>query len=808
MTSSKDPSWRRLRGPGAPAAVKLLLSVGAVLVFLLVLRHGVVIDFPRQVTTFKDGGIPATVVRREFSAEPGPAKNIWALEVTFASPQESRRVFEAYLNGTPIGSLSPAGRALLLDFPASRLACGANVLEVKSAEPWTFHRLRIKNIYGYSSGFPAAVLFHRDNQYPDAPRLPLGSPAGLGLILILILAAAVNAAVELKAPPGHGFLTVLGKARYAITGLLLAALLLPAVSRFRVWFDWPSMLALILVFFGLAFVRELAALGKSLLGSVAALGAAAGSRLKRSAGGFDLRSGSADIISWFLIAVLAFICLIKPGPVLRSGDSLEYVSMLVSWAEFGRPYVTSDSIKTMEKRLGQAPELGESPFFKSFRERFPSLLTNGTEMDLPHFWLYSLAAAVFYHPLKLLSLDIGLAFMLLHLLIVAAGFLVVRKALGRAAGLCLLLIIVFSPLIWFVNKVHVELFTVVLVCAGTALLAAENWAGSALCFALVSTQNLPFAILAGLVFLLGFSRRQWTVLRGRWPLWIAAFGLAAAQPVYYLLRLGILNPVVATGAAKMDTEVFSLRRMFSFIVDPDIGLLANWPVALLILLVFAALAARRRAGFRSATWVFLAASLPVLLWSQSRSMNLNHGGTYLISRYALWYLYVFFLMLWQLGLALQKSAAAVKRIGFAAGVLAGSFALIQFWPTRPEEYLRPTPASLWLYSRFPAAYDPMPEIFTERYRRSEEDLPEEAWAVSHPTGSKILVRRGRMQYVRYWPKLDPIPTCPALDPDLVYTEGQLRFEAAPDKRYLYINGLAEKLRRAPVQYGGAAAIER
>ena len=65
-----------------------------------------------------------------------------------------------------------------------------------------------------------------------------------------------------------------------------------------------------------------------------------------------------------------------------------------------------------------------------------------------------------------------------------------------------------------------------------------------------------------------------------------------------------------------------------------------------------------------------------------------------------------------------------------------------------------------------------------------------------------------MQYVRYWPKLDPIPTCPALDPDLVYTEGQLRFEAAPEKRYLYINGLAEKLRRAPAQDGGAAATDR
>jgi hypothetical protein len=805
MTSPRQPAVRRFPPPGRPAVFKLLLSFGAALVFLLVFRHAAYVDFPRQVTTFKDGGGPSASVRREFSAEPGPENNVWAVEVTFSQPQGSRRVFEAFLNGVPVGSRSPARRTLLLEFPGSMLAPGPNVLEVRSDAPWTFRRLRVKNIYGYSSGFPAAVLFHRDNSYPEARRLPLGSPSGLMAILAIVLAAAASAAAALKGPAGRGRLSALERARYLITGLLLASLFLPAISRFRVWFEWRSMLVLVLAFCALALVHELAALIKGLLDWIASLGAAAGSLLRQSRARFLQRSGSAGILAWLLIAILAFICLIKPGPVVRSGDSLEYVAMLVSWAEFGRPYVTADSIKIMEKRLGQAPEPGESAFFRSLRERFPALLKNGTEMDLPHFWLYSLGASVFYHPVRLLSLNIGLAFMLLHLLIVVAGFLVIRKALGRAAGLCFLLLIVFSPLIWFVNKVHVELFTVVLVCSGAALLAAENWAGSALSFALAATQNPPFAILAGLVFLLGFVRQKWAVFRGRWPLLAAAFGLAAAQPVYYLLRLGILNPVVATGAARMDTDVFSLRRMFSFIVDPDIGLFANWPVALLILLLFAVQAARGKAGFRSPTWVFLAVSLPVLLWSQSRSLNLNHGGTRFISRYALWYLYVFFVILWQLGRSLQASDRRAKRAWFAAGVLAAAFALVEFWPSRPEEYLRPTPVSQWLYSRFPGVYDPMPEIFTERYRRIEEHLPEDVWAVSNPTGSKILIRWGRMQVVRYWPKLDPIPTCPALDPDLVYTEAQRRFEAAPEKKYLYINGLAGKLRRAPGS--GAAPIQ-
>jgi hypothetical protein len=157
---------------------------------------------------------------------------------------------------------------------------------------------------------------------------------------------------------------------------------------------------------------------------------------------------------------------------------------------------------------------------------------------------------------------------------------------------------------------------------------------------------------------------------------------------------------------------------------------------------------------------------------------------------------------WQLGLSLRDSGRAAKAAWLAAGLLAGTVTLIQFWPARAEEYLRPTRVSQWLYSRFPGAYDPMPEIFTERYRRIEENLPEDVWAVSNPTGTKILVRRGRMENVRHGPELGPIPTCPDLDQILVYREAERRFAAAPKKKYLYINGRARELRRVP---GSSAA---
>ncbi len=42
--------------------------------------------------------------------------------------------------------------------------------------------------------------------------------------------------------------------------------------------------------------------------------------------------------------------------------------------------------------------------------------------------------------------------------------------------------------------------------------------------------------------------------------------------------------------------------------------------------------------------------------------------------------------------------------------------------------------------------------------------------------------------------ISPIETCPKLDPFLVYREAKRRFAEARKKRYLYINGLGEKLK--------------
>jgi hypothetical protein len=778
-------SFRLLHLPAGPIS-SLVGSLGVALVFFFMLHNFSYLQFPKQVVTFKGDRDKAVFdLEKYFSVAAEPDRKSWALEVEFFEPAQSDVAFQILINGTPVEISKVKGKRLGAEFPSSVLKEGNNILEIGAEASWAFRRLRIKNIYGYSSGFLSAVLFKKNNVFSDAQMFPSSALHFLLLILFSLATFALSVISSARRDPPHPILRALRHIRFAVPGLFLVIILLPIFSKYRAAVALGSVLWLLVVFFALAFVFELkSALSfvfrkiSSLVGSLAAAGKREWSQREKG-----------DLVSGILILGFFFICLVYPGPGQKRGDSLEYYAMLVSWAEYSSPYITEESSVRMQERLGEAVPSGESLFFRQLSEKLPRLKRGG-EMDLPHFWFYSLGAAVFYWPLRLFSLDIGLCFMLLHVALLLAAFFIIRRRLGPTAAQGLFFVLYCSPLFWFINKGSVEFFTVILTFIGITLLVTEEFAGAAFSFAVASTQNPPFAILCFLTFVFGFLRKKWALVKGRnLFFWIAAVLLAALHPAYYYLRLGILSPVVATGGASLYRDVFSLKRMFCFIFDPDIGLLSNWPVALALLLIFGFLALKKKARLTRPMALFLIIFALVLLWSQSRSSNLNHGGTYHISRYALWFLYIFFLLAWQTGLYFSRVKTPARRAFIGAVILVGLVEAVQFWPDRPEVYLKPTWASRLLYDRWPGLYDPMPEIFIERYRGRERDLPDYVWAVSNPTGNTILIRRGRTENIRSEKDIPPLETCPALDRVLVYREARKRLARAPRKNDLYINGM-------------------
>jgi len=766
------------------------------LVFFLTAVRFTYLKFPKYIDTLKESKeIEISVLEREFFVPGGRKNNTWILEIEFYERTRPGIVFRVSINGTPLEAARTRGRRLLLELPSSLIEEGKNSVTIGGDAGWAFKTLRIKDIFGYSSGFLSGVIFPKHNVYPDIRIWPRSALDLLLLILLTVLAFVLNLFPEARTRAAPPFLRALQKTRYVVPGLFLGLILLPLFSRYRAAIELASLGRLVAVFFALAYVFEL----KVILSRA----------VRRTPFLVRLRDGAKTelLVLWkkgqllpaILLFCFIFLVLVYPGPRTRLGDGLEYCAMLVSWAEYFTPYVTEESCARLEQRMGRISGPERQNFFSWMKRSFPSLLKNGRELDLPHFWFYSLAAAVFYWPVRLSSQDIGLCFMLLHIVLLLAAFFIIKRKLGQAAGLSFFFIIYASPLLWFINKVHVEFFTVMLTLIGITLFVTEDLAASALSFAVASTQNPPFAVLCVLVFIFGFWRKKGALVRGRGLIiWSGSFLLACLHPAYYYFRLRMLNPIVGTKSIGIGSDLVSLKKMLCFIVDPDIGLLVNWILALPLLFVFAFLALRKQTHLTLRTGLFLLFSVLVLLWSQSRTSNWNHGGTYYISRYALWYLYVFFLLAWETGLYFSRRKKDVKRAFVGAVICVGLIEAVIYLPNRPETYLRPTRASRLIYGRCPGLYDPMPEIFIERYRGQEKDLPYGVWAVSNPSGSKILVNRIRMKSYLKEEEIPSIVTCPWLDPVLVYREAKERFVRTPRRDHIYINGMGKKLTRAKI----------
>jgi len=790
--SSRQEASRRLILPS-------LISLGVALLFCLQLLHSTFLAFPRQIIVLKgDRGSRTPGVQAGFEVKKGAAGNTWVLEAEFFQRIDGQPDVGVSLNQTALPQARIRGKTLWVEFPARLLREGSNVLEVRVAEDIAYRRLRIKNIYGYSRGLISAVVFYHSNVYPEARLWPKAFLENMFLALFFILSFALNFLPAWARSFPRSLLRNWRMARYLIPVFFLVLIILPIVSKFRVWLELRTVLILVFLFYALIYSSWLEVFISKFQGSAASLRrfwVEPAAKRERS----DLPSrGKEDLVSIALALCFAFLILVYPGPIHRFGDSAEYCAMLVSWSENLSPRITADSLAKTERRLGLKTFTEERVAFSRLKERYPALVRNDKEMDLPHFWLYSLAAAVFYWPVRLLSLNIGLSFMLLHLALLTAAFFYVRRKLGPAAGLGLMLVVSFTPLFWFINKTQVEFTTVILAIVGVALFVSENLAASAFVFALSSTQNPPFAILSALVLVSGFVKNKWAVIRDGRLLWLGTFLLAILQPAYYYLSLGVLNPVVAAGGATFEGGLLSPKRMLSFIVDADIGLLANWPVALLLLIAVFVLAARRRLTIQGRTWVFLFLFIAVLLWSQSRTTNFNHGGTYNVSRYAVWYLGFFFLSIWQIYLASFRMARRPRRALAGAGLTVGLLVMAQYWPDRTEQYLRPTSLSRFLYDHIPKIYAPVPEVFIERYRGLEGEPPPEVWAVSNTSGNKILILGDRLTAFRE-ESIPPIDTNPFLDRILVYHEAKKLKADNGRKNYFYIDGKGREFITRPVK---------
>jgi hypothetical protein len=429
------------------------------------------------------------------------------------------------------------------------------------------------------------------------------------------------------------------------------------------------------------------------------------------------------------VATILLFCWLGKRPGERVGDGSEYYAMFYAWDEGQRPWMDSAANAAYDKLQRSTEVVGLVPrpwFYEAFSE-----LRVGNTTDFNHFWFYSLLALVCQKLAMLLGIKLSIhaSFLALHGVLIGTTVAAAYHYYRLRGMLVMLLLIFASPLLWYLDKVHTEPFTLCLLFIGMMQMHRARYAAAAWLFALVSTQNPSFALIAGIPWAYRVLLQWRQRFSGSELLLLALAAVTVLlHPLYYEMRYGVVTPQLLAGGAALGSN---LSSFYVWILDPDLGLLPNWPLGTAALLAAGALWYWRRrfpqaqpaAPRQGSNWpeaAFLLAYVLINFYAQSSTSNLNSGATPGLARYALWYMpLAFSLLLW---ISAQCPWRTARGYALALGVLLLTGAALQRYnPHTPEQYVTPSRLSYLLQSKLPTWYNPAPEIFMERYSGHGEE---------------------------------------------------------------------------------------
>lgn len=448
-----------------------------------------------------------------------------------------------------------------------------------------------------------------------------------------------------------------------------------------------------------------------------------------------------------LLAVL--IAAVADSFPRRVGDGGEYLAMAINLSQARPPALSVDDKRALSNRLAATPGFEVSPLDQ------PLVGADGRQ-DFPHFWLYPLFVAPLVAAFDAIGVHPNYAFTAFNIaLVLLLAWSLVQD--DHAAGAALL---VAGPLIWWVDKAHAEVFLVVTI-AGAVLLAARRPAMALVAAGLATAQNPAAAVVFACValFTVADPRRTRRVYAGL----AAAAAIAAIPLVYYFWHLGTWSPL----GGHVDRSLPALRAFFTPLLDPNLGLLIHAPV--LVLLAVLGLSAQT-----PARRVLSVALVLGLLFAFSRPLNVNHGGTPGMSRYALWLLACLLPLVADGARRLERRRPVLMAIALTVTVSMSWFTF------RPDAADRggSTPSFIagMLWSRWPALDNPLPEVFAERVTGVDGMAPVPA---ATPGCDKVLVRGDGSE--AWWPlPCEPreAPRWCIADDALCYVNGE-SFAAVP-----------------------------
>lgn len=488
-----------------------------------------------------------------------------------------------------------------------------------------------------------------------------------------------------------------------------------------------------------------------------------------------------------ILSLMIIVSIIFAQPIgNRVGDGMEYYAMLISIINSGQVFATHESLLLYDNYVMHTSTLGflQSEFLQ---KTFPMLVTN-EELDFPHFWFYSVLAAPFGLLLKIASLDIGYSFTLLHISLFILLSYIAYREYNKLGVIVILMMILCSPAIWFINKAHTEFFTITMSIVGLIYFTKNKYLQSSLFFALIATQNPPFAIISILLVIYALFNLKSKIFNYKSIAFLIVIGaIIALHPLYYYFRLGVITPQFLLGAAN---DAVTLHRMLTWFFDPDVGLFLNWPFGLIIVFIGLLSLVNHHFIYFIKTYkfhlLFYILYVIILSYSQSKTGNLNHGATVYISRYALWYVALFFpIILYIVQYIYEKnSVKCMQTIMIFCIFSVGIWNIYDYFPNRVENYTVQTKTSKLFFRIFPSLWNPEPEIFVER-ALGREGIPNN-WAIFRD--NKILINNTALDKENSQ-NLQKILNAPNyIDTNKVYEKAIAHKTSDREQGYFYLYG--------------------
>ena len=422
-----------------------------------------------------------------------------------------------------------------------------------------------------------------------------------------------------------------------------------------------------------------------------------------------MRSSTIDractVLLWssFIAVVIASLL----SPMRRTGDAHQYHAMAWAMAHGSGPSLDPSQQADWNAWLtAQGTESGFPGAVPAMRQ--PALVRDDRQ-HFSHFWVYPLLAVPWVKVSALVGLHPGLAFVVVNALLSAFALWRVSAVVHPGVGLLLL----GTPLIWFISKAQVEVFTWALLTLAMVAAVRRDFVLAAFWSAVASTQNLPIAGAVAVFWVAAavhWRQARTLNLQRTLVLVAATFLLVVLHPVSTRMTLGVTTPQELNGGILREWP--SAARVLALVIDPEIGMLFWVPVLVVLSVVGLVTLVQMPMDQRESLLPAAVCAVVIgggLLIACAKTTNINSGGSLWMSRYVMWLLPLTVPFLAALMKTRFSRSWLLPILGVACiGVYGWVFA-----PWRQEAYVTPSPHSEWMHRVAPGLPLPIPEVFWE-----------------------------------------------------------------------------------------------